>query len=93
MLKNNIAINGHVKYVTRLILLIAFIVKTVYKHCITTIMSMLIYLLKKMSHIFTVMNLFNLKENPVGPPMILKEKKTLTISKMINHMKKHKNQV
>lgn len=85
--------NGHVKYVLLLILLIMFIVKTVYKHCITIIMLMLIYLSKKISHIFNFMNLLKLKENIVGPLMILTMMNNSMISMKINLMKKLKSPV
>ena len=85
--------NGHVKFVHLLILSIMFIVKTVYKHCITIIMSMLIYLSKRMCHIFSSMSQLKSKENIVGPLMILRMTGKLMISMMTNPIKKHKNQV
>ena len=83
--------NGHVKFVHLLILSIMFIVKTVYKHCITTIMSMLIYLSKKMFHIYSFMSLLKLKESIVGPLMILRMTGKLMISMKANPMKKYSN--
>jgi len=85
--------NGHVKFVHLLILSITFIVKTVYKHCITIIMSMLIYLSKKTFHIFSFMSQLKLRESIVGPLMILRMTEKLMISMKTNPMKKHRNLV